>query len=82
MSKRAEEKALERYPQEDRIGIAIAERSGFVCGYEQSKKDMIEKAVEWLFSNVRDYLYCCVELEASGILPEFFADFKEAMEEE
>lgn len=37
---RAEEKALERYPQEDRMGIAIAERSGFICGYEQAEKDL------------------------------------------
>ena len=41
MSKRAEEKASERYPQEDRIGIAIAERSGFICGYDEAEKDII-----------------------------------------
>lgn len=44
MSKRAKEKALERYPQEDRIGIAIAERTGFICGYDEAEKDL---ALTW-----------------------------------
>lgn len=93
MSKRAEKaasRALPNYPPEtyadnDEYIEVESERSMqrafYQKGYEQAEKDAVERAMEWLFSNVRDYLYCCIELGTPGITPEFFSDFKKAMEE-
>ena len=53
MSKRAIEKAYETYPldESNRYNNELnAKRVGFQQGYEQSEKDTIERAAEWLSS--------------------------------
>ena len=89
MSKRAEIAAIKVYPEKwfrdidgDCYDCNRTEREAYMEGYEQAEKETIGRAWEWLFSNVRDYLYCCIELGTPGVTPEFFSDFKKAMEEE
>lgn len=86
MSKRAEERALEAYPDEMVTTLARGNkfragpiyRKGFVQGYEQAEKDTIDKACKWLEENVVIYPHadnkpiCIVNLDT----------FKKAMEEE
>lgn len=69
MSK-AEERALEAYPQNEvivygpfpganepnRIDDNLKYRIGYIEGYEQAEKDTIERAVVWLKDNANKYI--------------------------
>lgn len=58
MSKKAEERALEAYPNESFVSEEYADmcRSFFIEGYEQAEKDTIERAVTWLKDNANKYI--------------------------
>lgn len=59
MSKRAEQRALEAYPNESFVSEEYADmcRSFFIEGYEQAEKDTIERAIAWLRANAVNYIY-------------------------
>lgn len=44
------------YVDKGRGYVKIAFKDGAYWGYEEGCKDMIEKATQWLFENVYDYL--------------------------
>lgn len=44
------------YVDKGRGYVEIAFKDGAYWGYEEGRKDMIEKATQWLFENVYDYL--------------------------
>ena len=44
------------YMDKGRGYVEIAFKDGAYWGYEEGRKDMIEKATQWLFENVYDYL--------------------------
>ena len=60
MSKRAEEKALEAYPDISYDGkwqtSRLVERMTYEKGYKQAEKDTIERAYEWLCSHAASYI--------------------------
>ncbi len=59
MSKRAEQAALEAYPDSERdktgivtfLGFPQAVRDYYIEGYEQAEKDIIERACTWISRN-------------------------------
>ena len=59
MSKRAEQKALEAYPDSERdktgivtfLGFSQTVRNYYIEGYEQAEKDTVERVCEWLKKN-------------------------------
>lgn len=53
-----EHAAMQKYPYEGGIKGLICENSIpiFIQGAEWADKTMIEKAIQWLFENVYDYL--------------------------
>ena len=62
---KAEEAALKAYPKckPDHFGIysleystVLSGREGFQKGYEQAKKDTIERAVRWIAENTKRYV--------------------------
>lgn len=55
---KAEERALEAYPHytAENLDDVIKARKFFAKGYEQAKKDTIERAVTWLKDNVNKYI--------------------------
>ena len=90
MSKRSEEAAIKAYPiniQATRLygdwDINSAEREGFVKGYEQAEKDIIERVVEWLQGHSNDYIFRDVYMgkEELKISSQIFEDLKKAMED-
>ena len=44
------------YVDKGRGYVEIAFKDGAYWGYEEGRKGMIEKATQWLFENVYDYL--------------------------
>ena len=44
------------YVDKSRGYVEIAFKDGAYWGYEEGRKDMIDKATQWLFENVYDYL--------------------------
>ena len=60
MSKRAEERALEAYPDYPTMGGGYVTqrrtRKVFIHGYEQAEKDTIERAIAWLKKNANKYI--------------------------
>jgi hypothetical protein len=44
------------YMDKGRGYVEIAFKDGAYWGYEKGRKDMIDKATQWLFENVYDYL--------------------------
>lgn len=82
MSKRAERKAIERYPITAENGErAFLARGFFVKGYEQGEKDTIERAAEWFRTHWREYI---MGPDADGCVGFGYweNDFRKAMEEE
>lgn len=82
MSKRAEQKAIERYPITAENGErAFLARGYFVKGYEQAEKDTIERAAEWFRTHWREYI---MGPDADGCVGfgHWENDFRKAMEEE
>ena len=77
--KKAEERALEAYPQvwneEEDCDVNYEGRCGFTEGDEQAEKDTIEKAAEWWYQHINGFL---TEGLAKGIIDEF----RNAMEDE
>lgn len=67
MSKRAEDAALKKYPEERRVFDSffgrmtvdhnIPTRAAFIEGYELAEKDTIERAIAWLKANAINYIY-------------------------
>lgn len=88
MSKRAEEKALEAYPEllsgsifgPLPVDLNKACREKYQEGYEQAEKDTIERAVAWLKDNAEDYAFTCLGKEK--LQSRLWDDLKQAMEEE
>lgn len=93
MSKRAEAKAMEAYPptyttvkrhakrvQSERTDTHQPVRAIFQQGYEQSKKDTIERAVKWLEEHADEYNGS--ESAFDHMEEEMITDFRKAMEEE
>lgn len=76
MSKKAEELALEVYPEPTRdktgfvtsLGFPQWYRDLFIQGYEQAEKDTIEKAAEWWYQHLNGFL---TEGLAKGVIDEF-----------
>lgn len=69
MSKRAEQRALEAYPENAvivygpypttepcQIDDNKCYRDGFIKGYEQAEKDTVERACEWLIDRASYYM--------------------------
>ena len=51
MSKKAEEKALEKYPKDKKGCLYDLARREYIEGYEQAEKDMIERACNYLYDH-------------------------------
>lgn len=97
MSKRAEEAALKRYPEERQFFDSAfgrmtfdhnaPKREGFIQGYKQAEKDAIERAIAWLKANAVNYIYNCTDpypdaLFRVAIGGKCWEDLEKAMEEE
>ena len=84
MSKRAEEKALEAYPEllsgsifgPLPVDLNKACREKYQEGYEQAEKDTIERTITWLKEHINDYIVKGRDIDF------MFDDLKKAMEEE
>lgn len=79
MSKIAEQKALEAYPEirlyEPNYDENVENREGYIKGYDQALQDFLNKACEWLQKEVVD--------DYIGIIwDDCIQDFKNYMEEE
>ena len=85
MSKIAEKKALEEYPEvnppyrtniEAQVNVEHAyKREGYIKGYDQAMKDFLEKAIEWLEPVFKD-------LAGYNCGGDLINVFKQAMKEE
>lgn len=94
MSKIAEKKALEVYPEIegsetyfDReyictkpIDLNRQRREGYVKGYDQAMQDFLEEACEWLLHNTMRELV--MNSESTELVEDFIEDFKNHMENE
>lgn len=82
---------MKRYPDSPERGFGTGdyeypechedEREAFIEGAKWADKTMVEKAVEWLKENVKDYVVTCYdkgEIDDEGLLQ----DFRKAMLEE
>lgn len=78
MSKIAEQKALEAYPQkyDNLLDTNVHRRIGYRQGYDQAMQDFLEKSCEWLSKNARNYY------SAYATSYKLIEDFKNYMQHE
>lgn len=85
MSKIAEQKALEIYPQ--KIGYTdmgdvdwnLPQRNAYLLGYDQAMQDFLDKAEKWILHNTMRELL--LDSESTELVEDFVDDFKNYMKD-
>lgn len=71
---KAEEKSFETYPIENGIDNYPISRAGFIAGYHQAERELIDKVCEWLKSQYKESYH-------EALVEDLLKHFRKAMEE-